>query len=863
MIFANYNNYHIVRLTVRSPPCGRVFLTTMFHMRLLMIARDMSTQGRIPEKSMVAVVAVVCGLAGTARGQASWTLRNSAAEDALNAVVYDGTRFVAVGEAGALVSSVDGELWSAAPVGTVGGSLRGLVHTGTQFVACGQSDTLFGAILTSADAAVWTPATVASSSGAIITSLTTNGSGVFVACGSAGRLYQTRNTASWPAYTTLPGTPLLQAVAYGAGWFVAAGESGTLARSRDGVTWSLLPSGTTQFLSGITYGNGRWVTVGSEGTILTSIDLTTWNPRPGITAKYLFSVSYEAGQYVATGADGTILTSSEGVAWTVRPTGLTEERLAAVVEGGDQLVAVGELAFATGFASVLTAVAQRPPGFRWSAAFVQALEADGSVTLTLQRIGSTSGQAQVEYFLESGTAVVGVDLADAGGVVTFADGQSSRSVTIPLTTDSLFEGEENFLVELRTLTPGWAALRPATTLVSIRDAQDSDGDQLPDIWEQQQFGDLTQSASGDPDGDGNTNEVEYTDDTVPTDPASALYFLTLSKTGQGAITSVPDLAKYPRDSLVEVVATPADGWIVKNWTGPGSGSALSRSVTMTGDMTLAAAFALSLGGAVEAPTAPWTTSGTSQPWFAQLLVSHDGVDAAQSGPTPPNTATTLTTTLTGPATLSFWWRASCRANSDFLRLELNGQETGSRTGAANWEQVSLDLPPGENTLDWTYSRGPQGPIGEDAAWIDQFIVSVSGYAAWLPSYFSSEELGQFDISSPAADPDFDGVPNLAEFAFGTLPRQGGASDPALPRVEIVTTASGKQRALVFKRPTERASQIVYQAEWTTDLKKWNVFGAEQILSSEGGIDTVRILDPQPPAIAPRRYYRARLTNLTR
>jgi hypothetical protein len=833
-------------------------------MRILFNVRPLCQRLRRSRSVLAgAVAATVCGGADPGWAQSSWTLRHSAAEDALNAVVYDGTRFVAVGEAGALAASADGEMWSAAPYGVIAGSMRGLIHTGSLFVACGQNESLFGTILTSPDASVWTPSSVLSSSGAIITGVTTNGTGLFVACGSAGRLYRTRNLNSWPGYTSLPGSPLLQTVTYGGGWFVAVGESGTLARSRDGAAWTVLPTGTTQFLSGITYGNGRWVAVGSEGMILTSTDMTTWTPRTGVTTKYLFSVSYEAGQYIVTGADGTILTSPDGLAWTPRPTGLGEERLAAVVEGGDQLVVVGELAFTTGSAAVLTAAAERPPGFRWSSAFVQALEADGEATLTLQRVGSSSGQAEVEYSLLAGTATLGVDLPETGGVVTFADGQSSQTITIPLTTDMAFEGEENFLVELRALTPGWAALRPATTVVSIRDAQDADGDDLPDIWERLHFQSLAQSAGDDPDDDGNTNAVEYLDETLPDDQSSALYFLELSSSGQGTLAATPALPKHPRDSVVTVQAMPDEGWIVEGWTGAGTGDENTRTITMTGDQSLSASFLLTLAGALEAPELAWTTSGTGQPWTGQITTSRDGIDAAQSGPTPPNGTTTLSTTVVGPATVSFWWRASCRANSDFLRLTVNGQETHSRTGAADWESLTLELPVGEHTLAWTYARGPQGPIGQDAAWVDQVSTTVSGYATWLPGFFSAEELGQSDVSGPTADPDLDGVPNLAEFAFGTLPRTGTAVDPALPWVETISSAAGKQRALFFKRPVTRVGQIVYQGEWSSDLATWYPFGTQQVVSLDNGFETVRIVDPQPPIIAPRRLYRVKVSAVSR
>jgi len=238
------------------------------------------------------------------------------------------------------------------------------------------------------------------------------------------------------------------------------------------------------------------------------------------------------------------------------------------------------------------------------------------------------------------------------------------------------------------------------------------------------------------------------------------------------------------------------------------------------------------------------------------------VDAAQSGPTPANASTTLTTTVSGPATVTFWWRTTCRANSDFFRFLVDGAEVAARTGAADWEQATVDLDAGAHTLAWTYARGPLGPIGQDAGWVDGVHVSTSGYATWMPTIFTPEEAAQPAFSGPTADPDLDGVPNLAEFGFGTSPKQGSGSEPALPVVEMVTTPTGPRRSLVFKRPAERAAQIIYQGEWSDDLKTWTSFGTEEILATDAGIQTVRILDAQPPTDAPRRLYRIKVASIS-
>jgi hypothetical protein len=53
------------------------------------------------------------------------------------------------------------------------------------------------------------------------------------------------------------------------------------------------------------------------------------------------------------------------------------------------------------------------------------------------------------------------------------------------------------------------------TLEEVQGAVDSDGDGLPDAWETENFGNLSQTANGDPDNDGLTNAQEFANGTDP------------------------------------------------------------------------------------------------------------------------------------------------------------------------------------------------------------------------------------------------------------------------------------------------------------------------------------------------------------
>jgi hypothetical protein len=51
----------------------------------------------------------------------------------------------------------------------------------------------------------------------------------------------------------------------------------------------------------------------------------------------------------------------------------------------------------------------------------------------------------------------------------------------------------------------------------------------------------------------------------------------------------------------------------------------------------------------------WITGGDAN-WSGQTVTTHDGMDAAQSGIVADSQETWMQTTVTGPGTLSFWWK---------------------------------------------------------------------------------------------------------------------------------------------------------------------------------------------------------------
>lgn len=96
-------------------------------------------------------------------------------------------------------------------------------------------------------------------------------------------------------------------------------------------------------------------------------------------------------------------------------------------------------------------------------------------------------------------------------------GAMSAAYTTPATTSA--DNGATFRVVV-TNSAGSVTSAAATLTVTSTPPVDSDGDGLPDGWEQTHFGGLSQTATGDPDSDGASNGDEYAAGTDPMLPTS-------------------------------------------------------------------------------------------------------------------------------------------------------------------------------------------------------------------------------------------------------------------------------------------------------------------------------------------------------
>jgi len=129
-------------------------------------------------------------------------------------------------------------------------------------------------------------------------------------------------TITWTQRAAMGGN--VNSIQYnGSNLYVAVGSGGRISTSPDGITWTARTSGTANTLVKVAYGNGLWVAVGYNGTLTTSTDGTTWTVRTSnMSTNDIYNVQYANSIWVAVGAGGGasntggIIYSTDGTTWT-------------------------------------------------------------------------------------------------------------------------------------------------------------------------------------------------------------------------------------------------------------------------------------------------------------------------------------------------------------------------------------------------------------------------------------------------------------------------------------------------------------------------------------------------------------------
>ncbi|HKP67681.1 MAG TPA: Calx-beta domain-containing protein, partial [Pyrinomonadaceae bacterium] len=111
-----------------------------------------------------------------------------------------------------------------------------------------------------------------------------------------------------------------------------------------------------------------------------------------------------------------------------------------------------------------------PSGLKMNAQFVTVSESSFNPVVTVTRTGEPSTTVSVDYATADGTAVAGSDYSPRSGTLVFAPGETSKTISLQMINDNIFEGPENFTVNLSNPTgPNAFIVSPSTTTINVND----------------------------------------------------------------------------------------------------------------------------------------------------------------------------------------------------------------------------------------------------------------------------------------------------------------------------------------------------------------------------------------------------------
>ena len=240
----------------------------------------------------------------------------------LTNVIFDGERFIAVGDRGLIIDrTVGSKTWNQR-LGLVYGDLKAIgyrsYYSGNNlqytYVAVGNE----GAVIRSTNVDNWS-LPIATLANRTLNSVTHN-NGQWVAVGEGGQIItSTDDGLSWTLDNATTQLNLYD-VAYFGQW-IAVGDKGYVyLRSQNSTTWTRYNVGVSDSLRSIALINNVIYVVGARGSIVTSLEGTKWAVADRFTNNRLNGISRGASTPVAVGTSGLILSESPSFAveWAVR-----------------------------------------------------------------------------------------------------------------------------------------------------------------------------------------------------------------------------------------------------------------------------------------------------------------------------------------------------------------------------------------------------------------------------------------------------------------------------------------------------------------------------------------------------------------
>jgi len=221
-------------------------------------------------------------------------------------------------------------------------------------------------------------------------------------------------------------------------------------------------------------------------------------------------------------------------------------------------------------------ILDRGPTVQFSAAAYSVSEASKTFSITVRRLGSLAGAASVTYDVTGGTATRDVDYSVvAPGALTFAAGQSLKTITVTLPSDTVVDGNKTVDLALSRPSPGIGLGTPSTTELTITEKDVAGSAQFSvsdfSVGESDGFATITVTRTG---GTASNATVAYA--TADLDPATTATAGSDYTSTSGTLTFGPNVTvqSFPIPILDDGLVNPGVKTIVLTLGPTGGGLSL-------------------------------------------------------------------------------------------------------------------------------------------------------------------------------------------------------------------------------------------------------------------------------------------------
>jgi hypothetical protein len=153
------------------------------------------------------------------------------------------------------------------------------------------------------------------------------------------------------------------------------------------------------------------------------------------------------------------------------------------------------------------------------------------------------------------------------------------------------------------------------------------------------------------------------------------------------------------------------------------------------------------------------TLGGSADWFGQTTTSYYGGEAAQSGDISHSQDSWMQTTVSGPGTVTFYWKVSSEDDYDSLEFYIDGSMRTLISGSADWHQKTYTIATsGLHVLEWRYVKDGSADDGSDSGWVDK--------VEWVPASTSTPTPSPTPAPPPLFDPLSEALDTSLSFTLG-------------------------------------------------------------------------------------------------